>query len=252
MLGLTAFAEIRQALDHIWPNNRRRAAHAPDSVRFGSVWRRTDRWCRNSRRRSRPAVGHGHPSTWPLFHDDPQFAIRADRSHACATPARPDVSVLLLNMGQPVKIVDLMTDDPVTCSPASTSISCSAACGGRESAERDPVRERGAHHRDRDRRRHGGQAQRTADGDVARVACCPGTGDRQGRPGGHQGAVEGSGAGIRGGVGRCNRGVGAATMSRFCGVENRAGSDGEKARRRCRGRAGVGGSTAEIPDCPGW
>ena len=93
-------------------------------------------------------------------------------THALA-PARPDVSVYVLNMGQPVKIVDL----------AERMIRLSGLAAGSRyryrlhrhaagrTAQRNPVRQRGADDRDRRRRHHGGQAQRTADAGVAEVDC---------------------------------------------------------------------------------
>ena len=80
------------------------------SVRFGTCWRQTARWCRNSKPRSKRGgpVTVTHPDMVRYFktiREACDLVITA-ATHALI-PVRPDVSVYVLNMGQPVKIVDL-------------------------------------------------------------------------------------------------------------------------------------------------
>ena len=98
------------------------------------------------------------------------------------TPARPDVSVYVLNMGQPVKIVDL-AERMIRLSGLQPGHDIEIVFTGMRPGERlneilfaseEPTIEIG------DRRHHGGQAQRAADADVAQMACGAGAGDRAG------------------------------------------------------------------------
>ena len=109
MLGLTKrFAEMYcQALDHDLTTE---SAGKPRMrlIWCGSAmcWRRMARWCRSSRLRSRRAgrSRFNAPRHGSLFHDDPRgLRSRAHGGDARMTPARPDVSVYVLNMGQPVR-----------------------------------------------------------------------------------------------------------------------------------------------------
>ena len=76
-----------------------------------------------------------------------------------------DVSVYVLNMGQPVKIVDL-AERMIRLSGLQPGYDIEIVFTGHaagRAAERNPVRERGAGGRDRRRRHHGRQAERAAD-----------------------------------------------------------------------------------------
>ena len=89
------------------------------------------------------------------------------------TPARADVSVYVLNMGHPVKIVDL-AERMIRLSGLEPGHDIEIVFTGMrpgERLQRNPVRQRGAGRRDRRRRHHGGQAQRAADAGAAQMAC---------------------------------------------------------------------------------
>ena len=188
MLGLTKrFAEMYcQALDHdlaTQPDGKPRMRLI--SVRFGNVLASNGSVVPKFKAQIEAGgpVTVTHPDMVRYFMTIREACdlVLTAATHAL-TPARPDVSVYVLNMGQPVKIVDL----------AERMIRLSGLRAGHRyrdrvhrhaagrAAERNPVRQRGADRRDRRRRHHGGQAERAADADLAQMARGARAGDRQG------------------------------------------------------------------------
>ena len=101
-------------------------------------------------------------------------------THALA-PVRPDVSVYVLNMGQPVKIVDL-AERMIRLSGLQPGHDIEIVFTGMRPGERLNeilFAHRGADRRDRRCRHHGGQAERTADAGVAKVDRGARAGDRR-------------------------------------------------------------------------
>ena len=214
MLGLTKrFAEMYcQALDHeLAAQADGRPRMRLISVRFGNVLASNGSVVPKFKAQIEAGgpVTVTHPDMVRYFmtiREACDLVITA-ATHALA-PVRPDVSVYVLNMGQPVKIVDL-AERMIRLSGLQPGYRhrdrLHRHAAGR-TAERDPVRQRGAGGRDRHRRHHGGQAERAADAGVAQMDRGARAGDRQGRPRHHQGGAEGCRAGIR----QCRAGGGRA------------------------------------------
>ena len=188
MLGLTKrFAEMYcQALDHeLATQSDGKPRMRLISVRFGNVLASNGSVVPKFKAQIEAGgpVTVTHPDMVRYFMTIREACdlVLTAATHAL-TPARPDVSVYVLNMGQPVKIVDL----------AERMIRLSGLQPGHRyrdrvhrhaagrAAERNPVRQRGAGGRDRRCRHHGGQAERAADADLAQMDRGAGAGDREG------------------------------------------------------------------------
>ena len=188
MLGLTKrFAEMYcQALDHdLMTQSDGKPRMRLISVRFGNVLASNGSVVPKFKAQIEAGgpVTVTHPDMVRYFMTIREACdlVLTAATHAL-TPARPDVSVYVLNMGQPVKIVEL----------AERMIRLSGLEPGHRyrdrvhrhaagrAAERNPVRQRGAAGGDRRRRHHGGQAERAADADVAQMARGARGGDRAG------------------------------------------------------------------------
>ena len=97
------------------------------------------------------------------------------------TPMRADVSVYVLNMGQPVKIVEL-AERMIRLSGLQPGHDIEIVFTGMRPGERLNeilFASGGAARRDRRCRHHGGQAERAADADAAEMDCGARAGDRQ-------------------------------------------------------------------------
>ena len=171
MLGLTKrFAEMYcQALDHdLAAQSDGKPRMRLISVRFGNVLASNGSVVPKFKAQIEAGgpVTVTHPDMVRYFMTIREACdlVMTAATHALA-PVRPDVSVYVLNMGQPIKIVEL----------AERMIRLSGLQPGHRhrdrlhrhaagrAAERNPVRQRGADHRDRSRRHHGGEAERAAD-----------------------------------------------------------------------------------------
>ena len=188
MLGLTKrFAEMYcQALDHdLMTQSVGKPRMRLISVRFGNVLASNGSVVPKFKAQIEAGgpVTVTHPDMVRYFMTIREACdlVLTAATHAL-TPARPDVSVYVLNMGQPVKIVEL-AERMIRLSGLRArhryrdGVHRHAA--GR-TAERNPVRQRGADRGDRRRRHHGGQAERAADADLAQMARGAGGGDREG------------------------------------------------------------------------
>ncbi len=188
MLGLTKrFAEMYcQALDHdlaALPDGQPRMRLI--SVRFGNVLASNGSVVPKFKAQIEAGgpVTVTHPDMVRYFmtiREACDLVITA-AAHALA-PERPDVSVYVLNMGQPVKIVEL-AERMIRLSGLEPGHDIDIVFTGMRPGERLNeilFASRGAARRDRRRRHHGGQAQRTADAVAAEV-------DRRARAGDCQG-----------------------------------------------------------------
>ena len=188
MLGLTKrFAEMYcQALDHDLMTQSDGKPHMRlISVRFGNVLASNGSVVPKFKAQIEAGgpVTVTHPDMVRYFMTIREACdlVLTAATHAL-TPARPDVSVYVLNMGQPVKIVEL-AERMIRLSGLEPGIDIEIVFTGMRPGERlneilfaseEPT---GG---DRRRRHHGGQAERAADADLAQMARGAGGGDRAG------------------------------------------------------------------------
>ena len=203
MLGLTKrFAEMYcQALDHDLAQGRAKRMRLI-SVRFGNVLASNGSVVPKFKAQIEAGgpVTVTHPEMVRYF-----MTIReaCDLVITAATHAlgalRPSVSVYVLNMGQPVKIVDL-AERMIRLSGLQPGEDIEIVFTGMRPGERLNeilFASEEAAGRYWARRRHGGQAQRATDAGAEDLDGCTPAGDRARRSNDDQGDPQGRGAGIR-------------------------------------------------------